>query len=360
MRSIMLNNLYGGPVHYLGNRSLSLPDNSGYMKIDRSWLIEQFEIVFANNQGKKYARSIEPFAGSASWSLAAMELELAEEYVINDSDKALINVHKLIKENPEKIKEAYSSLCKEYEKIQAKEDFFYKIINDYNKNESDCRPLLLPFIINHSWSGIISHDNIGNIIYQKKLFSHDKNKKHLDRASLSIEKFCQEVDWASKLFNKNKVHFYYGDFQTVIQNVNENDFVMLNPPYPENERSNEDKTSMYTELYSPNELHQNLLNFIQKLEEKNAHYIMTYGFYNPKMNDFVVRGKRDQLRNFFRILGYNGCAFGVALDQIYYSSCFIIPEKFKHKIIPAVEITANALLSEQEALEKFLKMAEKV
>jgi hypothetical protein len=86
---IQLNKNHGGPLHYLGNRFLSLPDVSGHMCPDNTWLNEHFSIILFNNGGKKYKRCIEPLSGSASWSLAVMEVGLADEYIINDSDKIL-------------------------------------------------------------------------------------------------------------------------------------------------------------------------------------------------------------------------------------------------------------------------------
>jgi len=91
-RSIQLTQNYGGPLHYLGNRYLTLPDLTGHMSPNTSWLNEHLSVLLANNNGQKYKKAIEPFAGSASWSMAAMEIDLAEEYIINDSNKILINL----------------------------------------------------------------------------------------------------------------------------------------------------------------------------------------------------------------------------------------------------------------------------
>lgn len=101
---------YGRPLHYLGNRFLSLPNASGHMVPDNTWLKELFSLIQFNTKGKKYKRCIEPFAGSASWSLAAMEIGFADEYVINDSDAILIATLQYIQNSPALIKEEYASL----------------------------------------------------------------------------------------------------------------------------------------------------------------------------------------------------------------------------------------------------------
>ena len=64
----------------------------------------------------------------------------------------------------------------------------------------------------------------------------------------------------------------------VLTEANPDDFIVLNPPYPENERSLVEQSGMYTELYSPEKLHENLLQVIDKMEEQGIPYYMTYAF----------------------------------------------------------------------------------
>ena len=72
---------------------------------------------------------------------------------------------------------------------------------------------MLPFIINHSWSGILFHDRDHNIIYRDGPFVEGrKADRHLKQANLSIEMFNEEEDRTTKLFNANKVTFMSGDF----------------------------------------------------------------------------------------------------------------------------------------------------
>ncbi|WED42375.1 DNA adenine methylase [Legionella cardiaca] len=355
---IELSKNFGGPLHYLGNRYLSLPDVSGHMAPDDGWLNEHFSILLANN-GKKYKRAIEPFAGSASWSMAAMELGIAEEYIINDSNKILITTLQLIKEKPERIKESYSLLVNKYDAATSKKASFLDVIEKYNHDTSDEeKALLLPFIINHSWGGILCYDNNLNILYREgELFEGKNAERFLEKANLSLDWFLQEVDRASNLFNINNVSFKSGDFIQVISDVAADDFVALNPPYPENERSISEGTGMYVELYSPEKLHQNLKQVIQQLEKKNIHYYMTYGFYNPKFSNYVFRDELSQPINYFRVLGYENCAFGVGLDQLYFTSQFSIPESVN--IFKAEDVLKNSNITPEEALKQYEQLSKK-
>ncbi|HAT9060358.1 TPA: DNA adenine methylase [Legionella pneumophila subsp. pneumophila] len=355
---IQLTQNHGGPLHYLGNRYLTLPDLTGHMSPDRSWLHEHFAVLLANNNGQKYKKAIEPFAGSASWSMAAMEIGLAEEYLINDSNKILINTLQLIKDKPNLIKESYAALIEKYNSSLSKKDFFLKMIENYNLAEDQEKALLLPFIINHSWGGILFYDKELNIIYREgELFEGKKANRFLEKANLSLEMFLSEIDRVSILLNANRVAFKSGDFMEVISIATPGYFVALNPPYPENEHSTVEKAGMYIELYSPEKMHQNLVQIIQHLESQGIHYYMTYGFYNPKFRNYVLTNENHQPINYFRVLGYKHCAFGIGLDQMYFTSQFSIPKGIN--IFKAEDVLGAQDLTAEEALEQFKQLSKK-
>ena len=347
---------YGGPLHYLGNRFLSLPNISGQMHPDNSWLNEQFSVIQFNHR-EKYKRCIEPFAGCASWSIAAMEIGFAERYVINDSDKVLIGTLKLIKDDSERIKKHYSLLESSFEKASFKKSHFLKILDTYNcATDMQERALLLPFIINHSWSGILFHNSNGDILYREDPVGC---QRFLEKANLSIEEFNIEVDRVSWLFNENDVEFKSGDFLNVLTDMQSTDFIALNPPYPENERSVVNKTGMYTELYSPEKLHKNLQQLIENMEVQGIHYYLTYGFYNPSLSQFVFRDALMQPKNYFRELGFENCAFGIGLDQMYFTSEFSIPEHLNTTIISAPKVLNGSMLQPQTALREYYGLLSK-
>ena len=86
------------------------------------------------------------------WSLAAMEIGLADEYIINDSDNILIDTLRLIWNKPDLVKKEYASLIQQYSDSLSKKKFFLDVINQYNQTpDQEKKSLILPFIINHSW-----------------------------------------------------------------------------------------------------------------------------------------------------------------------------------------------------------------
>jgi len=344
---------HGGPIHYLGNRYLSLPNLSGQMTPDLTWLTDLFRIIENNSHGKRYKRAFEPFAGSASWSLAAMEAGLADEYHINDSDSILIHTHQLMKDHPEQVKSTYLALSEEYNSASSKYEFLVELINTYNAAVSSEKSLLLPFVVNHVWAGILFHDTKNNILINTTEKSEKKYTDFLIKPNLSPKEFTEEVDRVSTLFNTHKVIFTSGDFMESISELNQDDFVALNPPYPENTRSLTDKTGMYTELYSPTLLHEKLVVLIDRLDQANIDYFMTYGFYNPDMRQFVLRDQNQNPRNYFRPLGYEDCLCGNVLDQMYFKAKWTMPENLHSPIRLASEVLHGAELTQSEALTCF-------
>ena len=170
--------------------------------------------------------------------------------------------------------------------------------------------------------------------------------------------FIEEVDRISKLLNINHVVFKSGDFLPVISDMQPGDFIALNPPYPENERSLTDKTGMYIELYSPETLHEHVISVVKKMEDQGIHYYMTYGFYNPQLSQFVLVDNANKPKNYFRVLGYKNCAFGIGLDQMYFTPKFSIPNNLKSKVVPAQMVLDDKNLTQEEALSQYNRLSD--
>lgn len=361
MKQLMENEstqISGGPLHYFGNRSLSLPGFDGRMKVDPSWIEQGIEIIQANLHGMKFKRCFEPFAGSAAWSLSAMRNQLAQEYIINDCNQVLIGFFINVQKNPSLVKETYQDLVEKFDQASNKDSFFKQIMERYNFSTDFQRSLIMPFIINHSWGGMVFHDHVGRIIYREPVVNGKKIPGFLDKATLSLSQFFEEIDEVSILFNINKVHFRCQDFEEVLQDVRADDFVNLNPPYPENERSISEQYGLYFEIYSRETLHQNICNALKRMHSLKVTYFMSYGLYSPEMQDFLVHDSSSKVHNrYLRLIGFDDCIFGRWLDQWYFSENIIIPDLLRSKVIPASQFAQCPALSPQEALSKYLDLS---
>src|SRR5437867_7104533 len=59
---------------------------------------------------ERIATLIEPFAGSAAITLAAAGREMAQEYLVNDTNKPLMELWRAIIDNPERLARQYESI----------------------------------------------------------------------------------------------------------------------------------------------------------------------------------------------------------------------------------------------------------
>lgn len=344
---------HSGPLHYFGNRRLSLPHTNGRMSVDSSWLRDSFEIITANKERRKFKRCFEPFAGSAAWSLTAMEYGLANEYHINDCNKVLINLFITIKENPDIIKETYSKLTKEFNNSKDKEKHYISTIEKHNTSNDYQKCLFISFLINHSWGGMIFHDQVGNIVYREPTINGNKYSGVLNNATLSLETYCDEIDRVSKLLNTNNVHFHSMDFREALADIQEGDFVNLNPPYPENERSLSEKYGLYVEMYSREELHKNIHDLVKIMDSRKVTYFMSYGLHNPEMKKFVITNPKNKLRHYLRLIGTKNSIFGMWLDQWYFSRDITVPNTHNLNVFSADQVLEDRELTPKEALDLF-------
>jgi len=337
----------GGPIHYLGCRNLTYPDFTGHMKGSNLWVNDHFSMIVANAKGKKFHTWYEPFAGTASWTLNAMTLGVAEKYVINDCNKTLIQALKLIRDNPEKVKTTYAALVKRYSAAKSKKSFLQKEIEAYNKASDDKKALLIPFIFNHVWGGIVFYNDKDEILYHEPNFNGKKFPGHLEQANFSLPDFFEEVDRVSHLLQANDVTFTCGDFQVALNKARPGDFIAMNPPYPSNERSTAEKSTIYSELYGPDVLHKNIVRSIENLDKSGIDYYLTYGRYDPALSAYMLKNTH------FKAIGYEGAIFGISLDQVYFSPRLKVPPSLASSIIPAKEVLQGKWLSKQEALASY-------
>ncbi len=347
----------GGPLYYFGNRALTLPEDNGHMYPDFTWMKDSFAIIEKNRGTRPFNRCFEPFAGSASWSFTAMELGFSQEYFINDANETLIHFFKMARNNPNILKKEYALLSTIYSQSTEKVALYQQIIDQYNNSSDARKSLLLPFIINHAWGGMVFYNQKGALVYQKITIKNQEIAGCIKKPSLTNEEFNTELDRISRLLNENIVHFSSLDFQKSLIDIGEEDFVVLNPPYPENQRSIEREIGLYVEIHSPEKLHRDLCDMIKTFELKGVTYLMSYGIYNPELSNYIIRAPDGTSTHYLRLIGKESSSFGELLDQIYFNRGYKVPSQLKHKITFADEILLGRNLTHAEAFQEFYKRA---
>lgn len=202
---------------------------------DKYKLMPQLTKLFPKNIN----RFIEPFVGGGSAFLNTK----AKEYLVNDIDTNVINLHKKLCEYSKnsnlffneifKIIKQYELSCsyigitapnelkKQYIKTyyaKYNKNAYLALKNDFNKNQSDILRLyvLLIYGFNHmirfNLSGKFNLP-VGNVDFNQNVYN----------ALVCYFDFCQ----------KNKIKFVNSDYRDFLRTINfkENDFIYFDPPY---------------------------------------------------------------------------------------------------------------------------------
>ena len=226
----------------------------------------------------------EIFLGGGSVLLALLSykkhnlITITNEIYAYDLNEALINVYKCIQETPLDLYNEIQILLNEYKNIQfntinrkpdnieealtSQESYYYWIRQKYNAQSIDEKnsikaPAMFIFLNKVCFRGIFREGPNGFNVP----FGHYKTvptivtKKHL----LEIQELIKDV------------HFIKSDFSNSINNVKEDDFVYLDPPY-----APEIKSSFvnYTKKGFNTESHVLLFNLVNELSIKNIKFVM--------------------------------------------------------------------------------------
>lgn len=158
---------------------------------------------------------IEPFAGSAAISIASAASHKTNQYIINDYNKPLANLLKMIVQDPIETASLYEKIWSEQHENSI--EHFYRVREEFNRDKS---PVHLLYLMARCIKGAIRYNAEG-------LLNQSPDKRRLGTRP---EKMRSNVYGVSNLL-KDKVKFYSLDYREVISKAKPTDLVYLDPPY---------------------------------------------------------------------------------------------------------------------------------
>lgn len=162
----------------------------------------------------------EPFCGGASVLRGLLESDIkVKQYVCSDLNEGLIELWKLIKEDPVSVSNHYEKLWTElnqYEDKTIKREYFENVRERYNKEHN---PLDFMFIMRTTTNGMPRYNQKGEF----------NNSFHITRNGIDPERLRKIINKWSVLLNKNNVCFKCCSYDTIIPQ--KGDFMYLDPPY---------------------------------------------------------------------------------------------------------------------------------
>lgn len=164
----------------------------------------------------------EPFCGGCSMLMGLLNSDISvKRYVCSDINEDLINLWKIIRDCPSRIYETYTSLWSELNKdndIERKKRYFEEQRAIYNENHS---PDIFFFIMRTTTNGMPRYNKNGEF----------NNSFHVTRNGIEPERLKPILfEWSEKL-KRNNVEFRYCSYETILEDLNPNDYVYMDPPY---------------------------------------------------------------------------------------------------------------------------------
>lgn len=178
---------------------------------------------------KNTKRYVEPFIGAGSVFFFFLLNDYFEEYIINDINSKLINLYKIIRDNPEKLIEEVKELKTKYLNldIEEREKLFYDIRADFNKVDcSDIKSSAYFIFLNKTcFNGLYRENSKGefNVPFGKYENPSFFEEEQLIEISKLLNVKNQNGEFKVKILNKS---FYELD-----EYIDDNTFVYCDPPY---------------------------------------------------------------------------------------------------------------------------------
>jgi len=164
---------------------------------------------------KSIDRLIEPFAGSAAISIAAAARGLAKRHVINDINKPLAELLRLVVEQPVELASFYEKLWMEQHSDSL--EHYYQVRERFNRTQD---PRLFLYMLARCVKGSVRYNSDG-------MFNQSPDKRRLGTQPKTMHKNLIGV---SQLL-KGKAAFSSLDYKEVFASARKADLIYMDPPY---------------------------------------------------------------------------------------------------------------------------------
>lgn len=166
----------------------------------------------------KIDRLVEPFSGMAAISLAVAQTGRCSKFYINDLNKPLINLLKVVVEEPNSIVNDYRRVWERQFDYEDHVQHYFDVRNDFNAGNQTAANML--YLIARCSKGSVRYNQNGEFNQSPDKRRHGVQPKNLEKNAFAISKLL-----------KGKVTFSSVDYREVLNNVQTNDFVYMDPPY---------------------------------------------------------------------------------------------------------------------------------
>lgn len=164
---------------------------------------------------KNIKRLVEPFAGTAAISVATSASQLTHSFWLNDLNKPLIELLELSIERPDEIADSYLKLWNEQHTNSVAH--YFEVRSKFNETND---PNLFLYLLARCVKGSVRYNSEG-------LFNQSPDKR---RKGTRPETMRKNIAGVSSLL-KGKCKFTSLDYRELLEQVQEGDFIYMDPPY---------------------------------------------------------------------------------------------------------------------------------
>ncbi|WP_284928730.1 DpnII family type II restriction endonuclease [Candidatus Phytoplasma sp. AldY-WA1] len=200
----------------------------------------------------------EPFLGGGALFLHLQP----KKAILNDINSELILVWQNLIIHSQKIIQILNELNEQFKKDG--ESFYWQIRDEYNRSASNIRKTALFIFLNKTcFNGIyrVNRKNKFNVPFNKKI--------NLSLSSLIDVENIKKIIFYFK--NHTNINFFCGDYQTIIDRAQKDDFLFVDPPYD----SCNNSFDAYTTLPFGKEGQKRLFLTLQNAHNRGVKWILT-------------------------------------------------------------------------------------
>jgi DNA adenine methylase len=201
----------------------------------------------------KTNRLIEPFAGSAAISIAAAASNISDLYVINDLNKPLVELLRLIVEEPNETAFSYEKIW--HEQRNDSVGHYYAVREEFNRSKD---PHLFLYLLARCVKGAVRYNSDG-------FFNQSPDKRRHGTIPSTMR---SKILGVSSLL-KGKSIFLSTDYRNILEDVGKTDLVYMDPPY---QGVCGERDSRYFSGIS----HDNFVDTLEELNSRGISYIVSY------------------------------------------------------------------------------------
>lgn len=168
---------------------------------------------------RRFSRLVEPFAGMAAITIANAVQGRADEYVVNDLNKPLVEVLRSAIETPDELVSEYARVWNaQFTWPKGSVDHFYMIRDEFNDGNQS--PANMLYLLARCVKGSVRYGGNGR-------FNQSPDKR---RNGTSPKTLTPNVH-AISMCLKGRTSFLSKDYREVLETTRQGDLVYMDPPY---------------------------------------------------------------------------------------------------------------------------------